>query len=58
MRERRGVYRVSVERPEGKKPHGTSVRRWKDNISNGCQIGRKGWERFDLARNTDTLQAL
>ena len=28
MVERRGVYRVLVEKPEGKKPHGRPRRRW------------------------------
>jgi hypothetical protein len=32
MEERRGVYRVLVEKPEGKRPLGRSRRRWKDNI--------------------------
>jgi hypothetical protein len=30
--ERRGVYRVLVGRPEGKRPLGRPRRRWKDNI--------------------------
>jgi hypothetical protein len=29
---RRGVYRVSVEKPEGKKLLGRRRRRWEDNI--------------------------
>jgi hypothetical protein len=32
MRERRGVYRVSVGKPEGKRPLGRSRRRWEENI--------------------------
>jgi hypothetical protein len=32
MREGRGVYRVLVGRPEGKRPLGRPRRRWKDNI--------------------------
>jgi hypothetical protein len=32
MREGRGVYRVSVGRPEGKRPLGRSRRRWEDSI--------------------------
>jgi hypothetical protein len=32
MGERRGVYRVLVGRPEGKRPVGRSRRRWEDNI--------------------------
>jgi len=30
--ERRGVYRVLVGRPEGKRPLGRPRRRWEDNI--------------------------
>jgi hypothetical protein len=33
MGEGRGVYRVSVGRPEGKRPLGRPGRRWEDNIS-------------------------
>jgi hypothetical protein len=32
MGERRGVYRVLVLRPEGKRPLGRPGRRWEDNI--------------------------
>jgi hypothetical protein len=32
MGEGRGVYRVSVGRPEGKRPLGRPRRRWEDNI--------------------------
>jgi hypothetical protein len=32
MREGRGVYRVLVVRPEGKRPLGRPRRRWDDNI--------------------------
>jgi hypothetical protein len=32
MGEGRGVYRVLVGRPEGKRPLGRPRRRWKDNI--------------------------
>jgi hypothetical protein len=32
MREWRGVYRVSVGRPEGKRPLERPTRRWEDNI--------------------------
>jgi len=33
MEERRGVYRVLVEKPEGKRPLGRPGRRWMDNIN-------------------------
>jgi hypothetical protein len=32
MVEERGVYRVLVGKPEGKRPLGRPRRRWKDNI--------------------------
>jgi hypothetical protein len=32
MGEGRGVYRVLVGRPEGKRPPGRSRRKWEDNI--------------------------
>jgi hypothetical protein len=32
MEEGRGVYRVFVRRPEGKRPLGRPSRRWEDNI--------------------------
>jgi hypothetical protein len=32
MGERRGAYRVLVEKPEGIRPLGRPRRRWKDNI--------------------------
>ena len=32
MGERRGVYRVLVRRPKGKRPFGRPRRRWDDNI--------------------------
>jgi hypothetical protein len=32
MGEKRGVYRVLVEKPEGKRPLGRPRRKWEDNI--------------------------
>jgi hypothetical protein len=37
MGERRGVYRVLVGKPEGKRPLGRPRRRWDDNIKMGLQ---------------------
>jgi hypothetical protein len=37
MGEDRGVYRVFVGKPEGKKPQGRARRRWVDNISMDLQ---------------------
>jgi hypothetical protein len=32
MEERRGAYRVLVEKPEARRSFGRSMRRWEDNI--------------------------
>jgi len=37
--ERRGVYRVLVGKPEGKRPLGRPRRRWEDNIKISSGIG-------------------
>jgi hypothetical protein len=44
MGERRGVYRVLVGKPEGKRPHGRPGSRWEDNIKTDLQkVGYKEW---------------
>jgi len=53
--ERRGVYRVLVEKPEGKRPLGRPRRRWEDNIKLdlkevGC--GRMDWIELDQDRES------
>ena len=35
--ERRGLYRVLVRKPEGKRPHGRPRHRWEDNIKMDLQ---------------------
>ena len=42
MGERRGVYRVLVGKPEGKRPLGRPRRRWEDNIKMNFQEVRWG----------------
>jgi hypothetical protein len=37
MGESRGVHRVSVAKPEGKRPRGRPRRRWEDNITMDLQ---------------------
>ena len=37
MGEENGVYSVLVGKPEGKKPLGSSTRRWEDNIKMDLQ---------------------
>jgi hypothetical protein len=44
MRERRGIYRVLVGKPEGKRQLGRPRRRWEDNIKMGLQkVGCGVW---------------
>jgi len=44
MRERRGVYRVLVGKPEGKRPLGRTRRRWEDNSKRDLQeVGGLIW---------------
>jgi hypothetical protein len=57
--EKRGVYRVSVGRPEGNSALGRSRRRWKDSIKMGLQEvgwGRTDW--IDLAQDRDRWREL
>ena len=42
MGEGRGVYRVLVGKPEGKRPLGRPRRRWEDNIKNGSSGSGRG----------------
>ena len=42
MGERRGVYRVLVGKPEGKRPLGRPRRRWEDNFKMDLQ--NVAWE--------------
>jgi hypothetical protein len=44
MGEGRGVYRVLVGKPEGKKPLGRPRRRWEDNIKMDLQEVGSGCE--------------
>jgi hypothetical protein len=39
--ERRGVYRILVAGPEGRRPFGRPIRRWEDNIKMDLQ--EVGW---------------
>jgi hypothetical protein len=44
MGEGRGVYRVLVGNPEGKRPMGRPRHRWEDNIKMDLQeVGRGAW---------------
>jgi len=53
MGEGRGVYRILVGRPEGKKPLGRPKRRWEDNIKTDLrEIGDDGANWIRLAQDT------
>ena len=51
MGEERGVYRVLVGKPEGKRPMGRSRRRWVDNIRTEVGCGYMDW--IELAKDRD-----
>jgi hypothetical protein len=54
MGEGRGVHRVLVRKPEGKRPLGRPRRRWEDNIKMDLpEVGCGGMDWIDLAQNTD-----
>ena len=58
-REDRGVHRVLVGKPEGKRPLGRPRRRWEDNIKMDLQEvggGRGDW--IELAQDRDRWWAL
>ena len=59
MGEDRGVHRVLVGKPEGKRPLGRPSRRWEDNIKMDLQVvgwGRGDW--MELAQDRDRWRAL
>jgi len=57
--ERRGVYRVLVGKPEGKRPYGRHKRRWEDDIKMDIQeVGCGGMDWIDLAQDRDRWWAL
>ena len=59
MEERRGIYRVLVGKPEGKRPLGRPRRRWEDNINTDLQeVGCGGMEWIELARDRDRWRVL
>ena len=59
MGERRGVYRVLVGKPKGKRPLGRSRFRWEDTIKMDLQEVRcGGMDWIELAQDRDRRRAL
>jgi hypothetical protein len=59
MGEGRGVYKVLVQKPEGKRPLGRSRHRWEDNTKAHLQeVGCGGMDQIELAQDRDRWQAL
>jgi hypothetical protein len=59
MGEKRGVYRVLVGKPEGKRPLARPRSRWEDNIKMDLQeVGCGGMDWIELARDWDRWRAL
>ena len=59
MGEDRGVHRVLVGKPQGKRPLGRPRHRWEDNIKMDLQEvggGRRDW--MELAQDRDRWRAL
>ena len=59
MGERRGVYRVLVWKPEGKRSLGKPRRRWEDNIKMDLQeVGCGYMDWVELAQDRDRWRPL
>ena len=59
MEEGRGVYKVLVGKPEGKRPLGRPRHRWEDNIKMDVQeVGRVCGDWMELAQDRDRWRAL
>ena len=59
MGDRKGVYRVLVGKPEGKRPLGRPRRRWEDNIKMGHQeVECGGMDWIELSQDRDRWRAL
>jgi hypothetical protein len=59
MGEGRGVNRVLVGKPEGKRPLGRTRFRWEDNIKTDVQeVGGGGGDWMELAQDRDRWRAL
>ena len=59
MEEGKGVHKVLVGKPEGKRPLGRPKRRWEDNIKMDLEdVGRGCGDWMELAQDRDRWRAL
>jgi hypothetical protein len=59
MGESRGIYRMLVGKPEGKRPLGRDSLRWEDNIKLDLQeVSCGGMDWIELAHDRDRRRAL
>ena len=59
MGDRRGIYRVLVAKPEGKRPLGRPRHRWEDNNKMDLQaVAYGGMDWIELAQDRDSWNAL
>jgi len=59
MEEMKSVYRVLVEKPDGKRPLGRPRRRWEETIKTALQdVGCGDMEWIEVAQNRDSLRTL
>jgi len=57
--EMRGIFRVLLWKPEGKRPLGRPRRRWEDNIKMDLlEVGCGGMDWIELAQDRDRWRAL
>ena len=57
--ERRGIYRILVGKPEGKRPLGRASRKWEDNIKMDLQeVGCGGMDWIEVAQDRNRWWAL
>jgi hypothetical protein len=59
MGEERGVYRILVGKPEGKRPLGRPRHKWEDNIKMDLQeVGYGGMDWIGQAQDRDLWRAI